>query len=168
MKRPRDRRSGNMILEATMWIPFVLLLLVGMLQLGKITIVYHTVKKTLYSVGQYVATSQGVNFCDETGDAVIVAAKNFALSGASEGGTDTPLPSLTIDRILVTTECVDASTGEIGQCNTTGCDGPAGGPRPDYIVVSIPDGYQVSPRIPYMLIDPILLRPQVRVPFGGT
>jgi hypothetical protein len=44
----------------------------------------------------------------------------------------------------------------------------AGGPRPDFITVSIPDGYQVTPRIPYILLDPILFKPQIRIPFGGT
>jgi hypothetical protein len=70
--------------------------------------------------------------------------------------------------ITITTECIDPSSGDVGTCSTSGCDGPGGGPRPDFVVVTVPDGYQISPRIPYMLIDPILLRPQVRVPFGGT
>jgi hypothetical protein len=168
MRTRRNRRSGNMIIECAMWIPFVLLLLVGMIQIAKITYVYYTVKKTLYTVGRYIATAQGVNFCDTAGDTVITAAKNFALTGALDGGTDIPLPALTTDLIDVSTECIDSSTGDIGACSTNGCDGPGGPLRPDFVVVSIPDGYQVSPRIPYMLIDPILLKPQVRVPFGGT
>lgn len=150
-----------------MWIPFVLLLLVGMEQFGKLTYVYFSVKKTLYTVGRYIATSQGVNFCDDA-DAVITAAKNFALTGTADGSAESPLPALTADLISVSAECIDASSGDIGPCATTGCDGPGGGPHPDYVVVSVPDGYQISPRIPYMLIDPILLKPEVRVPFGGT
>lgn len=161
-------RRGNMILESLLWIPFVLLLLVGMVQFGKLTYVYYTVKKTLYTVGRYVATAQGVDFCDATGDATIVAAKNFGLTGGTDGAAESPLPALTGDMIQVTAECVDASSGDIGPCDTSGCDGLTGGRRPDFVVVSIPDGYQIAPRIPYMLIDPILLRPQVRVPFGGT
>jgi hypothetical protein len=157
-----------MALECAMWIPFMLLLLIGMEQFGKLTYVYFTVKKTLYSVGRYVATAQGVNFCDLAGDAVITAAKNFALTGSADGSAESPLPALTSDLISVSTECIDASSGEVGPCATTGCDGPGGAPRPDFVVVSVPDGYQISPRIPYMLIDPLLLKPEVRVPFGGT
>jgi hypothetical protein len=157
-----------MILEAVLWLPFILLLLVGMVQFGKITYVYFEVKKALYTAGRYIATQQGVNFCNTTGDATVQAGLAFALTGTSDGSAESHLPALTADMIQVTPECVDASTGEIGTCNTTGCDGAAGGPRPDFVVLSISEGYTVSPRIPYMLIDPILLRPQVRVPFGGT
>ena len=33
----RSRRSGNMLMEAAMWIPVMTLLIVGMIQVGKIT-----------------------------------------------------------------------------------------------------------------------------------
>jgi hypothetical protein len=35
-------------------------------------------------------------------------------------------------------------------------------------VVSIPDGYSIRPIIPYLSTEPILFKPRVRVPFGGT
>ena len=50
----------------------------------------------------------------------------------------------------------------------TGCDTANGGGSPDFVVVSIPNGYEVNPRIPFLTLDPILLRPMVRVPYGGT
>ena len=37
-----------------------------------------------------------------------------------------------------------------------------------YIVVSIPDGYSIQLVFPFFQVDPIPLRPQVRVPYGGT
>jgi hypothetical protein len=40
--------------------------------------------------------------------------------------------------------------------------------RPDYILVTMPTGYMVRPRIPFITLDPIALRPFVMVPFGGT
>jgi hypothetical protein len=43
-----------------------------------------------------------------------------------------------------------------------------GAQRPDYVVVTIPNGYQVQPRIPFLLVDPILLKPADAVPFGGV
>ena len=38
---------------------------------------------------------------------------------------------------------------------------------PDFIVVSIPSGYPVTPHIRLLPMDPIPLRPTVRVPYGG-
>jgi hypothetical protein len=36
------------------------------------------------------------------------------------------------------------------------------------VVVTIPDGYPVEPRIPFILLNPFQLRPTVAVPFGGV
>lgn len=168
MKDSRRGRRGNMIMEAALWIPIVLLLIVGMVQIGKITYVYYALKKNLYNAATYIAAQQGINFCDIAGDTTIQQALNMAFTGGSDGTAPSQFPSLTNDQISVTTECIDSSTQGVGQCSISGCDGAAGAQRPDFLVVSIPNGYQVSPRIPYMLIDPFLLKPQVRVPFGGT
>jgi len=161
MMRPR---RGNSILEVALWMPFILLLLGGAVQLGKITYVYYTVKKVLYGIAMQISSSQGVDFCNSA-DAQILAAKNYALMG-SPAGEDSPLPALTADLIQVDIECLD-SENIPGAC-TAGCDLAAGGVRPDYIVVSIPGGYSVTPRFPYMLTDSILLKPEVRVPYGGS
>ena len=76
------------MLEIALFIPILFTLLVGMVQIGKITYVYYTLRKTLYTMGRFVAAQQGVNFCDD-GDAAILAAKNFALSGtSSDDGTE--------------------------------------------------------------------------------
>jgi hypothetical protein len=164
--RMRGRR-GNMVLESILWIPILLLLLVGMVQFGKLTYVYYQLKKALYSAGTYVAAQQGIDFCNLTGDATIQGALNLVLTGTTDGTAPSQFPTLTTDLVQVTTECVDSS-GAIGQCSISGCDGAAGAQRPDFVVVSIPDGYQYTLRIPYILLDPVLLKPQVRVPFGGT
>jgi hypothetical protein len=158
-------RRGNTIMELALWMPFLLLLLGGMVQLGKITYVYYTVKKVLYGIAMQISSSQGVNFCD-SGDALIAGAKNYALSGAPSGA-ESMLPALTADLIQVDIECVDPNTGVPGACSV-GCDIAAGGVRPDYVIVSIPSGYSITPRFPYMLVDSILLRPEVRVPYGGS
>ena len=164
------RRRGGSVLEIALFVPIVVTLLVGMVQIGKVTYVYYTLRKTLYTMGRFVATQQGVNFCDD-GDATVIAAKNFALSGTStEDGADQILPALTTDMITVSIERIDPQSGAptTCDCSVTGCDTGAGGGPPDFIVVSIPDGYQVNPRIPFLTLDPILLRPMVRVPYGGT
>ena len=59
---------------------------------------------------------------------------------------------------------IDSDAQAIGSypCGTTSS-------APDYIVVSIPDGYPVRPVIPFFsVIDTIALRPRVKVPYGGT
>ena len=165
--RRRLSQRGNAVLESILWIPILLLLIVGMEQIGKITYVYYSLTKALYTVGRYVAVQQGIDFCNTSSDTTVQQAINLALTGGTDGTAASQFPTLSADQVSVTTECVDPSSSTIGQCSTGGCDGVAGAQRPDFIVVAIPDGYQVSPRIPYMLIDPILLKPQVRIPFGG-
>jgi len=166
----RRRRRGSSIIEVALFVPLVVTLLVGMVQIGKITYVYHTLRKSLFAAARYVAVQQNVNFCDDA-NAAIVAAKNFAVSGtSSEEGADPLLPNLTTDMISIAIERFDRESGTLAtcDCSVTGCDAAAGGRPPDFIVVSIPNGYNVSPRIPFLTLDPIPLRPQVRTPFGGT
>jgi TadE-like protein len=164
----RRRQRGNMVMETVLFLPILLLLIVGMVQFGKITYVYYQLKKTLDTVGMYLATQQGIDFCDTTGDTTVQQAINFALTGSTDGTASSQFPLLTADQISVGTECIDSTGAAITQCSISGCDGVGGAQRPDYLVITIPNGYQVTPRLPYMLVDPILLKPQIRVPFGGT
>src|SRR5207245_9147119 len=156
----RSRRGGA-VLEVALFVPILFTLLVGMVQIGKITYVYYTLRKTLYTMGRFVSAQQGVNFCDDA-DTAVQAAKNFALSGTSTDDSTSPiLPALTADMISVSIERVDPESGVpvACDCSVPGCDAAAGGRSPDFVVVTIPDGFQVNPRIPFLTIDPILLRP---------
>jgi Flp pilus assembly protein TadG len=157
-----------MVLETAMWMPVLFLLISGVIQFGKITYLYYTLRKIEYTVARSVSIQSGVNFCPDAGDPVIQGAIEFALTGTTDG-SGTPLVSnLTPAMISVTTECIDPATGLPGSCDTSGCDGAVGAQRPDYVVVTIPGGYQVQPRIPFILLDPFQLRPTVAVPFGGV
>ena len=160
-------RRGNMIIEAAMWIPICSLLLVGMAQVGRITYTYYTLRKAIYSVAQYISSQQGANFCDSA-DAVIAAGISFGVTGTTDN-TGTPLiTGLTPDMIVVTPELFDVATGSLVAWDTTGCDTVAGGTQPQFIVVSIPNGYLIQPRIPLLpVLDPIPLKPVVKVPYGG-
>jgi Flp pilus assembly protein TadG len=162
----RRRTAGNMALEAALWIPFLVLLIVGMVQFGKITYVYYTLKKTVYSAARYLSLQQGVNFCDLANDPNVTAAIQFAITGSTDGSGTPLIPTLAPDMFEVTTQCVDPASGVAGPCNTGGC--PTVAQRPDYIMVSMPSGYLVQPRIPMVTLEPILLHPYVLVPFGGT
>ena len=161
-------RRGNMVLEVAMWMPVLLLLITGVIQFGKITYLYYTLRKIEYTVARSVSIASGVNFCPDASDTLIQGAIEFALTGTSDG-SGTPLVSnLTPAMISVTTECIDPATGLPGTCDTSGCDTAVGARRPDYVVVTIPDGYRVQPRIPFVLLDPFQLKPTVAVPFGGV
>jgi hypothetical protein len=156
-------RGGNMVLEAAMWLPILFLLIVGMEQIGKITYLYYTLKKIEYAAARDLAVQPGVDFCNTAAGAV-QAAIQFAITDPS---TAQPLISnLTADMFQVSTICLDA-TGAPGACDTSGCNGLTGAQRPDFITVSIPNGYTVQPRIPYIQLSPIELTPSVTEPFNG-
>jgi hypothetical protein len=157
-----------MVVETAMWLPVLFLLIAGVIQFGKITYLYYTLRKIEYTIARSVSVQSGVNFCPGAGDPIIQGAIDFAVTGTSDG-SGTPLVwNLTPDMISVTTECIDPATGLPGPCDTSGCDGAAGAHRPDYVVVTIPDGYPVQPRIPFILLDSFPLKPTVAVPFGGV
>ena len=160
-------RRGNMIIEAAMWIPICTLLLVGMAQIGKITYTYCTLRKTVYSIAQYISSQQAANFCDSA-DTVIAAGISFGITGTTDN-TGTPLiTGLTADMIQVTPELFDVATQSLVSWDTTGCDTAAGGTTPQFIVVSIPNGYLIQPRIPLLpVLNPIPLKPVAKVPYGG-
>ena len=162
------RCRGNSLLETAMFVPVLMLLLVGMAELARVTYTYYTLHKTLYTLARYLGTRQGANLCDD-GDAEVASAKEYALTGATDGTGNSFLPGLTSDMLRVRVERTAGDT-EIGECecSVTGCDAGAGGRPPDFIVVSIPDGYAFRLTFPYMGSETVLLRPTVRVPFGGT
>mgnify|MGYP001230601040 CR=1 FL=1 len=168
MTRRRNQRGG-FLLENAMFMPILLLLMLGMIELAEITWTYYSLQKTLYTVARFVGTQQGVNFCDES-DAIVAAAKNLAVTGSSDGSTESLIRNLSIDQIQIRLERLTAESGEIGECECSAeaCDTANGGRAADYIVVSIPDGYPFTLAIPNLPLDPILLRPRVRVPYQGT
>jgi hypothetical protein len=167
------KQRGGAVLETALFVPILVLLLVGMVQIAKVTYTYYTLKKTLYTAARYVATQQGVDFCNGS-DPAVMAAINLALTGNSTdaGGTDPILPLLTSDMLSINIERIDPTSGVPAacDCSVTGCDTNAGGGEPDFVVASIPNGYSVTPVIPGVTLPsgPILLKPTVRVPFGGT
>jgi hypothetical protein len=90
-------------METVLYLPVLAMLLWGMVELARITYTYYTLQKILYTLARLVGTQQGVNFCD-SGDEQVKAAKNFALTGSSDGSTDSLVPNLTIDEIAIRIE----------------------------------------------------------------
>ena len=166
MKR---RERGASVLEAVLFLPILFTLLWGMIELARIGITYYSLQKMMYTIARYAGTQQGVNFCDD-GDTQIATAKNLALRGSIDGSAALILPTLTADLVQVRAEKVDPDSQALAQCDctATACDAAAGAPGPNFIVVSIPDGYSVTTNIPFVAPVTFLLRPKVRLPFGGT
>lgn len=172
MIRPRStsgRQRGTSLLESAMYLPILFLIMFGMIELAKVTYTYYTLQKILLSVARYAGSQQGVNFCDDA-DTIVQQAKQFALTGSGEDGAASIVQNLAADQIQVRIERFTPENGEIGvcQCSVDGCDTANGGASPDYIVVSIPDGYSFRLAIPNLPLDPILLKPRVRMPYQGT
>jgi hypothetical protein len=164
------KRAGTTVLELAMLTPIILLLLVGMAQIAKVTYIYYTLRKTEYAIATYLSSQQGVNFCDPN-DPAIAAAITFGLTGTTDNTQPVFVVGLTSDMIQVSAESIDPTSGA-PTAYGSGCLG-AGTPMfdgapPDQIVVSMPNGYMVQPRIPFLPVDAIPLKPLTKVPYGGT
>ncbi len=153
-------RSGSVTIELAMWLPVIFLLLAGIIQFGKITYIYYSLQKTVTAIASYLAVQNGVNFCPDAGDATIAAAIEFGITGTTDGSGPVGIVGLTPDMFSVTTQCIDPVTLTLGDCASSGCGTPVGAQRPDFLTVSMPNGYIIQPRIPYILLDPIPLKPQ--------
>ncbi len=162
-------QKGASILEAVLFLPILFMLLWGMIDLARIGMVYYELHKMLYTIARYAGSSQNVNFCDDA-DPTVATAKNLALRASVDESAALILPTLTADLITVRAEKVDPDSQAVSECvcSAAGCDAATGGRGPDYIVVTIPDGYSVKTNIPFVASETFLLRPKVRVPFGGT
>lgn len=165
----RNRRGGSVLVEAAMVIPVLIYLFLGTVEFARVGWVYFTAQKMLYTFARYVGTQQGVNLCDAS-DLGIIQAKNLALTGTTDNSQDPIIPGLTAESIQLRVERADPDSGELGECDCSaaGCDAAQGGRPPDFITARFSDGVSVNLRIPLIPTDPIILRPQVRVPYGGT
>ena len=159
-------RAGNMVLETALFIPVLLLLIVGMVQIGKTTYLYYTLKKILYAAARDVGVQEGINFCDVTDDATAQAALNFALTDPNTGN---PIVS-GLTALTVTASCTDPNNpaGALIPCDTSNCSSLNIAQQPNFLTVSISGGYQVNIRIPFISPIPVTLNPSVTVPFEGV
>ena len=163
------KRRGGALLEAVMVAPVILALLIGTVELARITYTYYMLQKLMLNLGRYLGTQQGVNFCDAQ-DPNVTAAINFALTGSTDSSQDPIVPGLTPAMFQVVPERYD-STGQqlvACDCSPSGCDASRGGLPPGFIVVSLTDGYPVQPLFWGFQANLFSLHPTVRVPYGGT
>lgn len=161
--------SGSVLIETIMYTPILLMLLVGMIELARVTYTYVALEKVVYNLARYVGTQQGVNFCSDS-DTTVAAAKSLAVTGSLDGTGEPIVSGLTPDMLEVRVERYNPTDQSVSQCScsVTGCDAAAGGLTPDFIVADLPNGYPMRPLFFGLSVSPILLRPHVRVPYGGT
>ena len=163
-----SNRRGNAMIETALFIPLFIILLMGTAEIARVTYVYYSAHKALYSIARMIGTRNGASLCDP-GDPEIVSIKNFALTGNSEGG-DAIITGLTPEIVQVRVERQEAGSDILGECecSITGCDTSQGGRPPDFVVVSVPDGFSVNVTLPYLLQEVIVFRPTIRVPHGAA
>lgn len=154
------------MLETMLWLPVLFSLLFGMVELARVSYTYYTLHKMLYQIARDVGTRQALDFCNDTSTA-ITDAKTFALQGGIDNTGANIVPNLDATQIDVSFEGRDATSGDLTEFQPE-CGGPFPGPEPQFVVVSIPDGYVMRLVFYGFNIDPFPLRPVVRIPFGGT
>ena len=165
----RPARNGGILVEAAMFIPVLVALLIGTVSIGKITYTYYMLQRTMYNLARYLGTQQGVNFCDDQ-DQTRINAINFALTGTSDASENPEITGLRADMFRIRIERFDAASGQMVECecSAAGCDPVQGGQSPGFITVSLIDGYTVAPVFWGFQVSPFPLRPSARVPYAGT
>lgn len=158
------QRRGSSLIETALFMPLMVSLLYGMVELARVSYTYFTLHKMLYTLARDVGTQSQIDFC--AGDLTFESSKNFALRGGIEDAGESIMPGLATDQIAVAFQRRDSTSGELIDY-TPDCGTSSAGSGPDYILVSLPDGYPIRLSFPGLQLDPIPLRPQVRIPFGG-
>jgi Flp pilus assembly protein TadG len=160
---------GNSVVELALFLPVLMMLLIGMYQIAQITYTYYTLRKAVYAAATYLSTQQGVNFCNNPGDPTITAAINFGITGTTDASQPVVVAGLTSDMIVVTPESYDPVAQAATGYDTSGCGAGTTVASPNFIIVSISNSFTVQPVIPFFsTIQPFSLSPQVQVPYGGT
>ena len=162
-------RKGTSLIEGLIFIPLVILLLLGMMEFGRIAYTYYQLQKVMYTFARQAGTQQNINLCDPGND-LLVQSIGVARTGTGDAGADTVILGLQAADFRVRVERYSADTDSLTECDcsSNGCDTSQGGSAADFIYVDLVSGYPVVLRIPFLAQDPIILRPSVRLPFGGT
>jgi hypothetical protein len=147
----------------------LLALLIGTTELGRVTYTYYMIQKVLAGLARSLGTQQGVNFCN-SGDPIMQAAINNALTGTSDASGTPIVTGLTPSMIQVTVARYDPNSQQLAacDCSASGCDSSQGGGPPGYIVVSLTNGYTVRPLFWGFSVLPFPLQPSVTVPYAGS
>jgi len=161
-------QRGNTVVEVAIFLPVLMMLLVGMYQIAQLTYTYYTLRKAVYAAATYLSSQQGTDFCNNPSDPNITAAINFGVTGSTDGSQPSVVSGLTSDMIVVTPESYDPVAQAVIPYDTSVCSDGDTIP-PDYITVSITNGLTIQLAIPFFsAIQPLTLSPEVKVPYDGT
>jgi len=162
-------RKGTSLIEGAMFIPFVILLLLGMMEFGRITYTYYQLQKIMYAFARVAGTQQNINICDANNE-LLTQSISVARTGTGDASVEPVVLGLQASDFRIRAERYNPESDSIVECDcsSSGCDTSQGGSAPNYIFVDLANGYPVTLRIPFVPQDPIILRPSVRLPFGGS
>lgn len=167
------RRRGAALLETALWLPVLVLLFMGTVELARLTYTYYSLQKMLNTLARDLSAQPFANFCDPA-DPAIERAKDAMVHGIPLGNGAPIVPvvqGLDTDMIEVRVQRYSRESGNLSDCDcsaTAGtCNTAFGGRGPDFLAVSIPGGYPMRLRIPGLSNEPVPLRPRVLVPLPG-
>src|SRR5262249_43057207 len=123
----RNRRGGVLV-ETALLLPVVMALLIGTVELARVSYTYYMIQKMVFGLARYLGTQQGVNVCD-SGDARVQAAINYAISGSTATADNPLVPGLDPSMFQIGIERLDPVSRQIVpcDCSSTGCDASLGG-----------------------------------------
>src|ERR1700757_1534702 len=125
---PVKRCRGGALIESVMFMPILLGLLVGAVELARVTYTYYMLEKVMFNLARFLGTQQGVNFCDNQ-DASVQAAINYALTGTTDSSDNAVIAGLTPGMFQIRIERYDPNSQQLVICDCTaaGCDTSQGG-----------------------------------------
>jgi hypothetical protein len=167
--RDSARDKGSALVEAVLFVPILLALMIGATELGRVTYNYYMIQKILTDLALSLGSQNGVNFCNGA-DPIMVTAINNALTNSADGSGVPLVTGLTPGMVQVNIARYDPNSQQLApcDCSASGCDSSQGGGPPGFIVVSLTNGYTVHPLFWGFNVDPFPLQPSVTAPYAGT
>lgn len=151
-------------------IPLIMAMLFGVVEIGRMFYVYHSLQKALRGGAAFLARSTGTEYC-LAGSPALEDARNLIVYGNLQGEGTPVVQGLTPDMIEILPERVVAGSTGVIACLCTedpeSCDPSSGGRAPDFIVVNLGSGFPLAVPFPYVNLGTINLKVSVRMPLTG-
>jgi hypothetical protein len=146
------------------------MILFGVVEIGRVFYVYHTLQKALRGGAGLLARTTNVQYCDAA-DLSLADARNFIVYGNLQGQGTPVVQGLTPDMIQIFPERRVPDSVGLTQClcseDADSCDAASGGRAPDFIVINLGDGFPLAVPFPFVNIGTMNLRVSVRMPVTG-
>ena len=161
---------GQAATELAFLVPFLMMILFGAFQVGRVFFLYHTLQKALRGGAGMLARSANVNYCSAD-DGALADARNFIVFGNLQGMGTPVVQGLTPEMIQILPERTGPDSTAVAECLCTeegdSCDVASGGRPPDFVVVNLGGGFPVDVPFPYINLGSINLQVSVRMPVTG-